>query len=68
MLVEQAAEAFSCGGVRPVTGRCWPICGPNWRHVPGRWLKWSLLAIAGLFFLWQVWLLAWVLLWAGESR
>ncbi|MBP8194835.1 MAG: monofunctional biosynthetic peptidoglycan transglycosylase [Azonexus sp.] len=37
-----------------------------------RWLKWSLLAIAGLFFLWQVWLLAWVLLWSwvnpGETR
>ena len=37
-----------------------------------RWLKWSLLAIAGLFFLWQVWLLAWVLLWGwvnpGETR
>ncbi len=37
-----------------------------------RWLKWSLLAIAGLFFLWQVWLLAWVLLWSwvnpGDTR
>lgn len=37
-----------------------------------RWLKWSLLAIAGLFFLWQVWLLACVLLWSwvnpGETR
>ena len=37
-----------------------------------RWLKWSLLAIAGLFFLWQLWLLAWVLLWSwvnpGETR
>ena len=37
-----------------------------------RGLKWSLLAIAGLFFLWQVWLLAWVLLWSwvnpGETR
>ncbi len=37
-----------------------------------RWLKWLLLAIAGLFFLWQVWLLAWVLLWSwvnpGETR
>ncbi len=38
----------------------------------GRWLKWSLLAIAGLFLLWQLWLLAWVLLWSwvnpGETR
>ena len=38
----------------------------------GRWLKWSLLAVAGLFLLWQVWLLAWVLLWSwvnpGETR
>jgi len=37
-----------------------------------RWLKWSLLAIAGVFFLWQLWLLAWVLLWSwvnpGETR
>ncbi len=38
----------------------------------GRWLKWSLLAIAGLFFIWQLWLLGWVLLWSwvnpGETR
>ena len=38
----------------------------------GRWLKWSFLAIAGLFLLWQLWLLAWVLLWSwvnpGETR
>lgn len=37
-----------------------------------RWLKWSLLAIAGVCFLWQLWLLAWVLLWSwvnpGETR
>ena len=38
----------------------------------GRWLKWGLLAVAGLFLLWQLWLLAWVLLWSwvnpGETR
>ena len=37
-----------------------------------RWLKWALLAMAGLFLLWQLWLLAWVLLWSwvnpGETR
>jgi len=29
----------------------------------GRWLKRSLLALLGLFLLWQVWLLCWVLWW-----
>ena len=29
----------------------------------GRWLKWGLLAIAGLFLVWQLWLLGWVMLW-----
>jgi monofunctional biosynthetic peptidoglycan transglycosylase len=28
-----------------------------------RWLKYGLLAIVGLFLLWQLWLLGWVLLW-----
>ena len=30
----------------------------------GRWLKWAVLAVAGLFLLWQLWLLSWVLLWS----
>lgn len=30
----------------------------------GRWLKWAVLAVAGLFLLWQLWLLGWVLLWS----
>ncbi|MGE5489911.1 MAG: monofunctional biosynthetic peptidoglycan transglycosylase [Actinomycetota bacterium] len=29
----------------------------------GRWLKLGLLAILGLFLIWQLWLLGWVLLW-----
>jgi len=29
----------------------------------GRWLKWGLLALIGLFLAWQLWLLGWVLLW-----
>lgn len=29
----------------------------------GRWLKFGLLAILGLFLIWQLWLLGWVLLW-----
>ena len=38
----------------------------------GRWLKWSLLGLIGVFLLWQLWLLAWVLLWGwvnpGETK
>ena len=38
----------------------------------GRWLKWAVLAVAGLFLLWQLWLLGWVLLWSwvnpGQTR
>jgi monofunctional biosynthetic peptidoglycan transglycosylase len=30
----------------------------------GRWLKWAVLAVAGLFLLWQLWLLGRVLLWS----
>jgi len=29
----------------------------------GRWLKWALLGLIGLFLVWQLWLLGWVLLW-----
>jgi monofunctional biosynthetic peptidoglycan transglycosylase len=29
----------------------------------GRWLKWGLLGVLGLFLAWQLWLLGWVLLW-----
>ena len=29
----------------------------------GRWLKLGLLGVLGLFLLWQIWLLCWVLLW-----
>jgi monofunctional glycosyltransferase len=29
----------------------------------GRWLKWGLLGVIGVFVAWQVWLLGWVLLW-----
>ncbi len=29
----------------------------------GRWLKWGLLGLIGLFLAWQLWLLGWVLLW-----
>ena len=32
------------------------------RHL-GRWLKWALLGLIGLFLVWQLWLLGWVLLW-----
>ena len=29
----------------------------------GRWVKWILLGLIGLFLAWQLWLLGWVLLW-----
>jgi monofunctional biosynthetic peptidoglycan transglycosylase len=29
----------------------------------GRWLKWGVLGVLGLFLAWQLWLLGWVLLW-----
>ena len=29
----------------------------------GRWLKWGLLGVIGVFIAWQVWLFGWVLLW-----
>lgn len=29
----------------------------------GRWLNWTLLALLGIFVVWQLWLLGWVLLW-----
>ena len=29
----------------------------------GRWLKWALFGLVGLFLAWQLWLLGWVLLW-----
>jgi hypothetical protein len=29
----------------------------------GRWVKWTLLGLLGLFLVWQLWLLGWVLLW-----
>lgn len=38
----------------------------------GRWLKWGLLGLVGVFLLWQLWLLGWVLLWGwvnpGETK
>jgi monofunctional biosynthetic peptidoglycan transglycosylase len=38
----------------------------------GRWLNWGLLGLVGLFLVWQLWLLGWVLLWnwvnPGETR
>ena len=38
----------------------------------GRWLKWAVLGLIGLFLVWQLWLLGWVLLWGwvnpGETR
>ena len=38
----------------------------------GRWLKWGLLGLIGVFLAWQLWLLGWVLLWKwadpGTSR
>lgn len=33
----------------------------------GRWLKWSLLGLIGLFVIWQLWLLGWVLLWGWSN-
>ncbi|MFH1658988.1 MAG: monofunctional biosynthetic peptidoglycan transglycosylase [Pseudomonadota bacterium] len=40
--------------------------------VVGRWLKWAVLGLLGLFLIWQLWLLGWVLLWSwmnpGETR
>jgi len=40
--------------------------------VVGRWLKWAVLGLLGLFLVWQLWLLGWVLLWSwmnpGETR
>jgi monofunctional biosynthetic peptidoglycan transglycosylase len=40
--------------------------------VVGRWLKWALLGLLGLFLVWQLWLLGWVLFWGwvnpGETR
>ena len=29
----------------------------------GRWLRWGLLGLVGLFLAWQLWLLGWVLFW-----
>ncbi len=29
----------------------------------GRWFKWALLGLIGLFLVWQLWLLGWVLFW-----
>jgi monofunctional glycosyltransferase len=29
----------------------------------GRWLKWATLGLVGLFLVWQLWLLGWVLFW-----
>lgn len=29
----------------------------------GRWLKWAALGLVGLFLVWQLWLLGWVLFW-----
>ncbi|MBP6189448.1 MAG: monofunctional biosynthetic peptidoglycan transglycosylase [Azonexus sp.] len=41
-------------------------------RVVGRWLKWAALALVGLFLVWQLWLLGWVLFWGwfnpGETR
>ncbi|NJD26102.1 MAG: monofunctional biosynthetic peptidoglycan transglycosylase [Betaproteobacteria bacterium] len=38
----------------------------------GRWLKWGLLALLGVFLAWQLWLFGWVLAWKwvdpGETR
>lgn len=38
----------------------------------GRWFKWAALGLVGLFLIWQLWLLGWVLLWGwvnpGETR
>ena len=40
--------------------------------VVGRWLKWAALGLVGLFLVWQLWLLGWVLFWGwvnpGETR
>lgn len=41
-------------------------------RIVGHWLKRALLALLGLFLLWQLWLLGWVLFWGwfnpGETR
>ena len=41
-------------------------------RVVGRWLKWAALGLVGLFLVWQLWLLGWVLFWGwvnpGETR
>ncbi|MDP2880720.1 MAG: monofunctional biosynthetic peptidoglycan transglycosylase [Azonexus sp.] len=41
-------------------------------RVVGRWLKWAALGLLGLFLIWQLWLLGWVLFWGwvnpGETR
>ncbi len=38
----------------------------------GRWLRWGLLGALGVFLVWQLWLLGWVLFWGwfnpGETR
>ena len=33
----------------------------------GRWLKWALLGLLGLFLVWQLWLLGWVLFWGWAN-
>lgn len=41
-------------------------------RVVGRWFKWAVLGLVGLFLIWQLWLLGWVLFWGwvnpGETR
>jgi len=41
-------------------------------RVVGRWFKWAALGLLGLFLVWQLWLLGWVLFWGwvnpGETR
>ncbi|UCV18745.1 monofunctional biosynthetic peptidoglycan transglycosylase [Ferribacterium limneticum] len=41
-------------------------------RVVGHWLKWAALGLLGLFLIWQLWLLGWVLFWGwvnpGETR
>ena len=32
-----------------------------------RWLKWALLGVVGLFLIWQLWLLGWVLFWSWAN-
>ena len=34
--------------------------------VVGRWLKWAALGLVGLFLVWQLWLLGWVLFWGRD--